>query len=436
MGTNMIMGVVTGSVISGSMSDKPTISGEVDSLITDTGFTVSADILSNSEDTVVIIQYGLTTEMTSTQAVVTGSPVAGSTTSVVSVSAILTDLLPYKRYFWRVVASNSIGVTTGTTWNTVTLEPVELTDGNWVAQYDAEYEKNVINASNQLAELRDKQFDCALSEELNPQPLFDATTGWTTGAGINISGGSLNYVNVAANIDAFFTIPIVHRKTGPFRVVVTDVTGIVGDIFVRPGSNAGVAWSAGLADIRFSDGSTSKDVTCFSMNGILYVRATTIGTYGYFPNLSIKRILGCHAVFNIGPFLPTKLSTNNYFSCDGVNDRIRAFHITSIGTVYAFARRNGTDADFLMLNALTGIADYVTTTLTIGSNNANSVFYNVDIKKLWLRTITDNAGTIAKLNEWFVRESYEIPQIEGILGSGYWNDTAVESDIALENDGV
>ena len=124
MGTNMIMGVVTGSVISGSMSDKPTISGEVDSLITDTGFTVSADILSNSEDTVVIIQYGLTTEMTSTQAVVTGSPVAGSTTSVVSVSAILTDLLPYKRYFWRVVASNSIGVTTGTTWNTVTLEPV------------------------------------------------------------------------------------------------------------------------------------------------------------------------------------------------------------------------------------------------------------------------------------------------------------------------
>lgn len=418
----------------GVSNTPPLVSTLVVSSVTDTAFTVSALVTANKFETTAKLYYGLTLDLEATPIDFPESPLVGSTVDG-PISLTLTGLLPYRRYFFRVVVESSIGSDLINGYQ-ITLEPPELTDGNWAAQYDGEYIKNVINASFQLGELRDKTSDCAYGTELNPQPTFDAATGYTLATGITISGGNLNFNNVATLTATYFTIPVPERVTGVYHVELTDASGIIGSIFVRPGG-VGACWSGGLADVTLANGDTSKDVTCFSQNGILYIRTGAAGTYGTFPNLSVKRVLGRHAIHNSATQLPTKQLADNFFRFNGTSQRLKAYDMPTIGTVYAFVKRIGTDLDFTILNALTGIGEHVTTTLTIGANNAVSAFYNIDVRRLAIRTVTDSGPVITKLNEWFSRDSHVIPPIgEGVLATGIWDDSAIWKDTAYFNDGV
>lgn len=85
----------------------PGISGVAASLVSDTGFTVSADIAINGAETTVTIEYGLTNAYGSTQATVTGSPLAADG----AISAELTGLAQNTLYHYRIKAVNSEGTT-------------------------------------------------------------------------------------------------------------------------------------------------------------------------------------------------------------------------------------------------------------------------------------------------------------------------------------
>jgi hypothetical protein len=87
----------------------PGISGVAASLVSDTGFTVSADIAINGAETTVTIEYGLTNAYGSTQATVTGSPLAADG----AISAVFSGLAQNTTYHYRVVATNSAGTTNG-----------------------------------------------------------------------------------------------------------------------------------------------------------------------------------------------------------------------------------------------------------------------------------------------------------------------------------
>jgi len=411
--------------ISGNINIAPAITNVVTGSITDTTFTISADIAPNELETTVVLHYGLTPSMTEVPIAFPESPIAGETETQ-AVSLTLTGLLPYKRYFFRIVATSSVG-STYVNGNVITLEPVELTDGNWVAQYDAEYEKNVPLGTNNayVAELRDKQFDCALGQELNPQPLFDASTGWTLAAGIAIAGGNLEFTNVANNTNAYFIVnPTTERVSGPYRLEMPGISGRVGTISVVSNSSA---YSAG-ATFTIPDGDFAKDV-CMVSNGVFYLRALGGGSYGIFPALSFKRILGNHAWGSTANSFPLK--NTNKLEFDGSNDRLTTQSLTAIGTVYAFVRRVGTDAELVMRNDLTGWGNFTSPVLYIGGNDTTT-YYTIHLRRLWIRSVTDDAGIISKLNEWFSRDSYNVPPLgEGYLATGIWDDTAVAKDTAI-----
>ena len=76
-----------------------------------------------------------------------------------------------------------------------------------------------------------------------------------------------------------------------------------------------------------------------------------------------------------------------------------------------------------MRNDLTGLGEYAGNYLRLGSNQAGTTWYNFRIKKLYIRSVTDSAGTIAKLNEYFSRKD-----IVGVLATGIWNDNAIWDD--------
>jgi len=427
IGRKIAVGMLRKALASGAL---PVISETAPSSITDVAFSLAATVDPKKLDTTVFIHYGLTQSLELTPIEATGSPILGDAEPT-AISATLTDLLPYKRYFYRIVATNSKG-STYVNGNVITLEPVELTDGNWVAQYDAEYEKNVI-VSGTIRELRDKIFDCALSSECNPQPLFDASAGWNLSTGIAISGGNLEFTNVANLVNCYFSIPSIERVNGVYRLEISNISDRAGTI--TPISS-GQAYIGGVAISNLANGEFAKDI-CFVTNGYFYLRATGGGSYGVFPDLSLKRILGRHAWSTVTNSFPTKSPLNNYFEFDGSNDRLQTQNMTTVGTVYGFLRRIGTDSDFVMRNDFTGWGEYGSNIVSLGSNVAANTFYNVRVRRLWLRTVTDNAGTIAKLNEWLSRDSYVVPPYgEGITASGFLDDAAMQKDDAMWNDGV
>lgn len=389
---------------------------------------ISADILPEGTDTVVSVVYGLTPLLGQVQENVTNSPVPGEAGLTV-IDAGLTGLLPYKRYFYQIEAVNSLGVTRSPIQYIETLQPPELVDGNWAVQYDADYNKNVI-VSDVLVELRDKKYDCALAPETCPDVELNSSTGWTLGAGITISDGKLRFTDVANNLNAYFVIPALERVTGIWQVQMINVAERNGGLRILLGGATNQ--HAGVDSLTIPDGDFIKDVTVSSMNGIFYIRTVTPNpTSGTIDSISVRRILGSHAFIGTANQRPVKTLLNNYFQFDGLNDRLLAGNIPTVGTIYAKARRQGIDADFIMLNDLTGIGEHTTTTLTLGANSAVSTFYNVSIIRLVIRTVVDNAETIAKLNEWFSRDSYEIPPIGGVLESNFYNDAANWDDAAI-----
>jgi hypothetical protein len=180
-----------------------------------------------------------------------------------------------------------------------------------------------------------------------------------------------------------------------------------------------------------ANGDYIVDKVTTQMNGYMYIRIKNAGTTITFNNLSVKRILGNHAIGTHSDQFPVMNYTDGFFHFE-VDDRLISQAMSSIGTVYALVRRNGIDSDFAVLNELTGIGEFVTPKLTIGANDALSTFYNLDVKKINIRTVVDSADTISKLNEWFSRESHELPPLaRGILGTGIWNDAAIHDDVAI-----
>lgn len=405
----------------------PVISGVIVDNILDVSADIEAVVDAMGADTSVTLEYGLTLSYGSS-ITFPQSPVLADN-SPVTVSVTLNSLLPYKRYFYRIIATNSKGSTIVAN-NFVTLEPLELTDGNWVAMWDAEYEKNVIVPSG-LAELRDKRFDCALGNEIVPDPEFNSPTGWGgLGASIRIEDGKLKFDNAGSG-SAAFQMPVEDRVVTIFHIESKGIVYTSGNAFIRPGT-LGDCFVNGAIDLSVGDGDYVVDKATVQMNGYLYIRVKAAGTTITFENLSVKRVLGNHAYVDNTSYFPSKSTLNDYFHFDGVNDRLFCRTISSVGTIYALARRNGVDPDFYMLNALSGIGDFSTGILTIGANSLLSNFYDLDIKILNVRSVTDSPETIAKLNEWFSRESHELPELfNGILGTGIWNDAAIHDDVAI-----
>jgi hypothetical protein len=247
MGTTLIIGnAIVGSSGIPLVAPLAIISNTLASEILDTGFKVETDVLPNGVDTTVFLHWGLTSAMTETPIEFTESPVLGTEIVPVTLDYVLTGLLPYRRYFFQIEAINLNGTVLSSIYNEITLEPLELTDGNWVAQYEGDYEKNVpysVNASY-IAELRDKRFDCALGIECNPQPSFDAAAGIGLATGITISGGNLIFTNVAHGVNAYFQIPAPERVNGAYRVEMPGVSGRSGVIY---NVSSGQVLAAGVA---------------------------------------------------------------------------------------------------------------------------------------------------------------------------------------------
>lgn len=406
----------------------PSLNGIVVSDITDISATISANIITNSYEAAVEVQYGSTPSLGSTLTPA-GSPFAKSKDPV-AFSVDLTGLLPYSWVFYRIVVTTSKGPVATPVYHFNTLEPVELTDGNWAAMWDANYEKNVINAQNQLAELRDKRFDCALGNEIVPDPEFNSSAGWSGLSATNrIENGQLIFDNAGRGSVAF-QMPVEDRVLTIFHIESTGIVYVAGNAFVRPGG-LGDMYVNGAKDLSVANGDYIVDKVTTQMNGYMYIRIKDAGTTITFNNLSVKRILGNHAIGTLSDQLPVMNYTDGFFHFE-VDDRLISQAISSIGTVYALVRRNGIDSDFAVLNELTGIGEFVTPKLTIGANDALSTFYNLDVKKINIRTVVDSADTISKLNEWFIRESHELPPLaRGILGTGIWNDAAIHDDAAI-----
>lgn len=396
--------------------------------ITDVSATISASITTNSYVSAVEVQYGPTYSLGSTLTPA-GSPFDKSKDPV-AFSVDLDELLPYSWVFYRIVVTTSKGPVATEVYQFNTLEPVELTDGNWVAMWDAEYEKNVINAQNKLAELRDKRFDCALGNETVPDPEFNSSAGWQgLSATKRIENGQLIFDNTGSGSVAF-EMPVEDRVLTIFHIESTGIVYVAGNAFVRPGG-LGDMLVNGAVDLSVANGDYIVDKVTHQMNGFMYIRIKAAGTTITFNNLSVKRILGNHAIGILSDQLPVMNYTDGFFHFE-VDDKLISMAISSIGTVYALVRRNGIDSDFAVLNELTGIGEFVTPNLTIGANDALSTFYNLDVKKINIRTVVDSADTISKLNEWFTRESHELPPLaRGILGTGIWNDAAIHDDAAI-----
>lgn len=409
----------------------PTLSGIEVANITDVSAEITGIITANSYDTVVEVEYGSTPSLGSSL-FPDNSPFAPSKNQV-AFSVELRNLLPYSWVFYRIVVTTSKGPVATPVYHFNTLEPVELTDGNWVAMWDAEYEKNVINASNQLGELRDKRFDCALGDEINPQPEFNSSTGFSSNAAFSIIDGKLTITNAASGAAISAQMVGSDKTVGSFRIETIGASGIAGTIHIRIGG-LGANNSGALPDIGFTDGDTVKEIVSFgASNGYFYIRASSAGTSGVLENLSIKRILGKHAVINDVVIMPIKLPGNNFFSFDGNNDRLYAYNVSEIGSVYALAQRDGIDEDFVILNSLDGIGGHSGTLLAIGENAPYTTRYKVNVRRLSIRSVDDPAEVVEKLNEWFSRDSYELPSISaGVLGTGIWDDFAFEMDSAVE----
>lgn len=408
--------------------------------ITDVSATISASLTTNSYEAAVEVQYGSTPSLGSTLTPA-GSPFAKSKDPV-AFSVDLTGLLPYTWVFYRIVVTTSKGPVATEIYHFNTLEPVELTDGNWVAMWDAEYEKNNIQG-NRVVQIWDKQFDGELLDvEINLQPEYDASTGINLTANTRIEDGLFKAIG-ASSENVNWRVPSAYDSLIRFRTlyqaVFTGVT-ITSATFLNPtvgglsqslidGTTRSVALSEGDSVLVLAIPNSGHNAYC-------YIRCSgTFSIDGY----SLKLIKGTHLYAGESysdmrrhPFYDT---LRKCFSFSNNNQRCYSSdNVESVGTVYGLVKRDGADDDFVVRNNLDLIGEHNPTTkmIVVGCNYAVNQYYKVDIKRLMIRSVTDDAGTIAKLNEWFSRESHELPELfNGILGTGIWNDAAIHDDAAI-----
>lgn len=421
----------------------PTLSGIEVANITDVSAEITGIITANSYDTVVEVEYGSTPSLGSSL-FPDNSPFAPSKNQV-AFSVELRNLLPYTWVFYRIVVTTSKGPVATPVYHFNTLEPLELTDGNWVGMYDANYVKNPTTSlpnPRSYAEIRDKQFDCALDDvELIPDPELNSSAGWSGGHATELifDDGKVKFVGTTTQRNYFRLYP--NAEIG--RLHALEVKGIV--------QTAGGGFRIRLytGDNRSNGSSTA---TLITQDGDIYMEyypeyaaATAyyyIVNYSPYPTTlefeyaSLRVVKGNHLLFGISSVRrPRKpLETDDFIRFDGIGNALFARYITNVGTCYGVVKRNGIDSDFVFVNDLTGIGARDTTNdqLWIGRDGSAGVFYGFDMKYLNIRSVTDDAGTIAKLNEWFSRESHELPELfNGILGTGIWNDAAIHDDAAI-----
>lgn len=438
-----IIGSMFGFRKGGSTKVLPSLSAIEVTDITDVSATISASLTTNSYEAAVEVQYGSTPSLGSTLTPA-GSPFAKSKDPV-AFSVDLTGLLPYSWVFYRIVVTTSKGSVATEVYHFNTLEPLELTDGNWVGMYDANYEKNAVqNAprTRSYTEIRDKQFDCALDDvELIPDPEFNSATGWSNSNSpeLVIEDGKLKYKNstVQRNISRLYP----NAEIG--RLHALEVKGIVqtagGGFRIRLYSGTTLSNGSSAATLITQDGDIYMEYYPEGANATAYYYIINYSPYPTtleFEYASLRVIKGNHFLFGIlasrRPWKP--LETDDFIRFDGVANALFARYITNVGTCYGVVKRNGIDSDFVFVNDLTGIGARDTTNnqLWIGRDGSAGVFYGFDMKWLNIRSVTDDAGTIAKLNEWFSRESHELPELfNGILGTGIWNDAAIHDDAAI-----
>lgn len=395
--------------------------------------TIAATINPGKSSAIAAIEYGLTTSYGEI-ATFPQSPITANT--ITQVGMTISGLLPYKRYFYRITVLNHKG-TAYYEGNFITLEPFELTDGNWVAMYDATYNKHVMHATNttQIVELRDKQYDCALGDDLFNNTTFDNSTGWTLTADMTISGGNMNFNNAAVARSAYAAI-VGTNDINPVHVEATGVVITAGSARARV--SYGLNYIAGIATTALPAGDSSFDM-CYT-NNIAYVYVLNMSPYPTtwsIGGLRIRKIRGKHLI-NPDTVRPTKGLTDDFITFTSTQ-RIIGYTIPALGTVYAKVKRTGIDSDFVLRTDLTNIGEYsaAADTFTLGANAALSTYYPQQLKFLNIRSVVDSESTKQKLEEWFSRTSYEIPPLGGlgVTGTGIWNDDAFEADDIIYNDG-
>jgi len=411
----------------GASSLAPAITDFVIKDITDVAMTIEANVNPNGDSTAVSIFNG------ATEIPLAAIP-AGN--SPVLISYTITGLLPYTNYSIHIEAVNTVGSDSTVTLTRNTLEPLELTDGNWYAMWDVNYADNVSvsNLGGNIVELRDTRFNGALSEELISDPEFNDPTKWGLGPDgtIVMEDGKLKY-NASSG-----TVSISASSIGLGLIKIELKGGVITSGRVLPRFSSGSNYVAGTAAVGISTNGDYVEVHEITNNiGYFYILPFDTPITAEFESLSVKSILGNHC-YKTGTTIykvPLKLPENDFARFEG--DRYLISHnVDTIGTVYAIVQRDGVDTEFVIRNNLDliGALESNGAHLHIGRNPVTSTNYAFNLKKLWIRTVTDSAEVIDKLNEWISRESNELPETPGILATGIWDDNAYDNDNLIYKD--
>ena len=103
----------------------PLVSGVVVSGITPSEFQISANVTPNGEETTVELRYGLTSGLGETPLEFTGSPIPASPKDPTTVTLTVPNLQSFRKYYYRVVATNS----SGSTYAAGTVETLSIVPG-------------------------------------------------------------------------------------------------------------------------------------------------------------------------------------------------------------------------------------------------------------------------------------------------------------------
>ena len=381
--------------------------------ITDVTMTIRAFVNPNDAETTVSLFHGVT------EIPLPNIPVGDT---AVLVTYTITGLLPYTNYSLRLEATNLNGTTVSNVIIEHTLKPIELTDGNWLAMWDAGYEENIRKNNESIALLDTRYGDEVEDFEYIQDPNFEdeevsSTSLWDLGQGWSITGGQAVGVGLTSGDRLWHRRPLILMD---FRAIMklklTNVQGSFTALSVRPGATNTPYLNNELMSVSTVGDIEGLLLTPTKINsiGVVYIYATGDITIDA---ISLKKLKGISlaAEHNTASNHPVHNLTDGYIGFDGINDRLATGHPTPpIGTVYAMVLRYGIDSTFTLRNDLIGLGEYNTDRMYIGSNVGINEFYQFDMKFMNVRTVTDSQSSIDKLNEWFLREDHDVPMNPGI----------------------
>ena len=313
-----------------------------------------------------MIKSGVYTENTANEPGWKGKPILGKTNEA-------------KRRRKRILQSG--GQSWSRYWTTI------LSDGNNWAHYVWDETTNQVLTLSRVFQLRDLIQNTPGNELIvasDNRDFSSDTSFYTKDAGVTISGNKLNYTSCPASRRLYRNGLIAAREVIRVQFDIDSITGLLqpalgGQLWDTKGTTGQY-----LLDLAVSTGSTRFQLS-----------TSGTSTDAVVDNLSLKKILGNHLVEIAKP--PTKEAA--YISYNGADQYSKtAVGGATIGTIYIIGQRIGTDADFDVFNALTGFGEFSGGVLSIGANLTLSAYYNIRIKEILIRTTTDDASTISKIN--------------------------------------